>query len=133
MNRPLPLEPEVSSDVIPVRPSGYGTRGPIPRWVINRPQDSYFGCFESEYGDVWVVIGTADCITMSGGYLGWEQVHLLKPSPEVLEQFSEGKGSWPTHITLDKATRSWLSACLQIIGLRFSNERGHTKDENEEG
>jgi len=132
MNRLLPFEPESPSDIIPVHTSGYGTRGAIPTWVIDRPQDSYFGCLESEYGDLWVIIATADCITMSGGYLGWEQVHLLKPSIEMLNGFSEGKGRWPTHIPLDKATRSWVSACLRNIGLRFSYEREHQKGESEE-
>lgn len=102
--------------------------GRLPEWARERPEGSYFGYFENEFGEQWIFLATKGSVRLAGGDLGWEQVHeLLQPNWRDVDEWltihadlekDELRGSWPT-VTMNAAESDWLRAVATAAAARF--------------
>lgn len=90
------------------------TAGPLPQWAVERPQGSYFGYFQNEFGDQWVLVAFEGRIRLAGGPEGWGNVRQFWPTEEdrLLMEESPGGVTWPEDLVMNRDERLWLMGCL---------------------
>ncbi len=123
------MSTEPTEDVILVRNQHVPSCGSLPEWARERPEGSYFGYFEIEYGEQWVFLATEDYAQLAGGHGGWEHVYRLEhPDWHHVEDWlmlhadldtNTFRVPWPG-IVFNKPEGEWLWAAAHAAAQRFS-------------
>ena len=92
--------------------------GHLPEWAVNRPLGTYFGYYENEYGEQWLMVASVERVRLAGGDCGWDSTFDLLGPPweEIRERRFPG---WPT-LNMIPHERSWLESCLAAAALKYS-------------
>jgi hypothetical protein len=91
--------------------------GRLPGWACERPEGAYFGYYENEHGEQWVLVATAEKALLAGGDCGWETTYELR-NPPWAEIRDRRFPSWPT-LNMIPREQAWLEACLSACAQRF--------------
>ena len=95
-----------NQDIVFTARKQHSTECGTPPNVTNSGPGKYYGFFENEYGEQWVLVydPSEHRGVLRGGDAEWEKEY------EVVE------GNVP--LVLSPAERAWLEACLKAIGAR---------------
>jgi hypothetical protein len=92
--------------------------GRLPKWALDRPEGAYFGYYENEYGEQWVILASQEKVLLAGGDCGWDSTYeLLRPPwAEIAER---SYPQWPD-LVMTPEERTWLLTCLASAARGFS-------------